>query len=92
MADKNESLRSLSILADIKQTFSSPEGKRVLRYLMKRTGFLNTSFVAGDAYMSAFNEGQRAIIIDIVKKLKVDIRKLEDELLKEPEGDRDVII
>jgi hypothetical protein len=87
-----ETKKQLSMIADIKATFGTPSGKRVLRYLMKRSGFMNTSFVQGDPNLSAFNEGQRALVIDLVKKMRMDIMKLEQELTKEPSGDIDVII
>lgn len=91
---KKESRKVLAIASDFRQTFETPHGKNVLSYLMKRSGFLNTSFVQGDPYLSAFNEGQRALVIDICNKLKTDIKKLESALLEQErvEGERDEII
>jgi hypothetical protein len=75
---------------DFKNVFSTPEGRRVLRYMMKKYGFLRTTYIAGDYVTTAFNEGQRAVVIDLIGRLKVDIKKLEQELFKEQEGDSDV--
>jgi len=83
-------VKMLASFTDFKQTFSSPHGHRVLRHLMQKSGFLRTSYVEKDSHTSAFNEGQRAFVIDIIRKLKVDVRKLESELMKEPEGETDV--
>lgn len=89
-SDADRAQRILSRTADFQAVFSSEAGKRVLRYLMRRTGFLGTSFVAGDAYESAFNEGQRAIVVDICKKMKMDLKQLESELLRKGESDDDI--
>lgn len=75
-----EQEKVLATIADFKATFSTPHGKRVLRRLMKNTGFEQTNFVAGDAYATAFNEGGRNVIIYILSQLKFDLKQLEQQL------------
>jgi hypothetical protein len=86
MAKKKElderSLRHLATIADYKATFSSPHGKKVLRDIMKNCGFDITSFVEKDPYATCFNEGQRSVIITIFKRLKTDLKELEELMLK----------
>lgn len=64
-------------VADYQSTFNTDSGRRVLRHLMKVHGFMVTSHVEGDAYSTAFNEGGRNAIIQIIKKTKMDLAGLE---------------
>jgi hypothetical protein len=89
---RQDNLDHLAKIADFQQTFKTENGRNVLRELMRISGFLQTSFVQGDPYTAAFNEGQRAIVIEILKKLKVDIKKLEQELMEDPERGEDAFI
>lgn len=89
-ADKSSGKRQVALAIDYKTTFGSEHGSRVLRHLMKRFGIMHTTF-SDDPYVTSFNEGQRAVIIEIIKKLKIDVRKLETEIFKEPTGESDVI-
>jgi hypothetical protein len=84
----------LATVADFQRVFDSPEGKNVLAYLMKTADFMRTTYVPNDPYGTAFNEGRRAIVIDIVNRLKIDIRALEKLLMKEEsnKGDQYVSI
>lgn len=58
--------------------FNTPDGERVLRHLMKVGGITKPSYVAGDPYTTAFNEGRRHLVLSILKF----IHKSHDELLK----------
>jgi hypothetical protein len=51
-----------------RRTFNTDDGERVLRDLKTRFGFEATTF-SGDPYQSAFNEGQRAAVLLIVRML-----------------------
>ena len=50
------------------RTFNSEDGEQVLSDLKKRFAFETTTF-SGDPYQSAFNEGQRAAVLLIVRML-----------------------
>lgn len=51
-------------------TFDGTEGKRVLADILEKAGVLQTSVVAGDAYMTAFNEGKRALALTIIDEMR----------------------
>jgi hypothetical protein len=51
-----------------RRTFNTDDGERVLSDLKTRFGFEATTF-SGDPYQSAFNEGQRAAVLLIVRML-----------------------
>jgi len=52
-----------------RRTFNTDDGQRVLDDLMKRFSFSATTFIPGDPHTSAFNEGQRAAVLLIVRML-----------------------
>lgn len=52
-----------------RRTFNTDDGQKVLDDLMKRFSFGATTFVSGDPYASAFNEGQRAAVLLITRML-----------------------
>ena len=51
-----------------RRTFGTDDGAQVLGDLKKRFSFETTTF-SGDPYQSAFNEGQRAALLLIVRML-----------------------
>jgi hypothetical protein len=62
-----------------KNVFSTPEGKRVLFDLMDRGDVLNTH--GGDP----FKEGRRSLVLEIMKKVKINIQELDDLLQQNEE-------
>jgi len=48
-----------------KQTFSTDAGKKVLADLEARCNWRASSYVAGDANATAFEEGKRAVILHV---------------------------
>lgn len=48
-----------------KQAFDSDAGKKVLADLEARCNWRATSYVAGDANATAFEEGKRAVVLHI---------------------------
>jgi hypothetical protein len=79
-------------VADYQATFKTESGQKVMHDLMRRFGMLSTTFVAGDAYASAFNEGQRAVMVDICGKVRMDLKRVEKELkqMEEEKADADI--
>lgn len=69
--------RRIARLHDYQTVFESVEGRRVLADLMDASGFLQINYVPSDPTGTAFNEGKRAIVVEILKNLKVNVRKLE---------------
>lgn len=70
---KRESFRDLVIA--YKQMFGTPQGRMVLFDLMNRYHVLNHH--NGDA----LKEGQRSVVLDVMKKCNISVEQL-DELLK----------
>ena len=61
-------------LDDLKKTyrqlFNTDEGKIVLRDLKLRNHALTTTFVAGDPHDTSFREGQRSVILTIMRMME----------------------
>jgi hypothetical protein len=63
--------REIAKLKDMyKQTFTSEKGEKVLVDLEARCNYRATSYVAGDANATAFEEGKRAVILHIHNMLQ----------------------
>ena len=80
---KADGYRQLALISDYQETFNSPTGKRVLLHLMKVHGFMDKSFVEGSPDGTAFNEGGRNVILQIVKKMKMSLKQIESMLIEE---------
>ncbi len=65
---------------DFVATFESPQGKRVLRYLIKQAHVLDPTFVQGDAHATSFKEGQRHIVLTILRAINKDTNKLIEQI------------
>lgn len=52
-----------------RRAFNTDDGAAVLEDLKKRFSFEATTFVSGDPHQSAFQEGQRAAVLLIVRML-----------------------
>lgn len=57
---------------DYRRAFGDEPGRRVLRDLMRRHFVLRSTQIAGDSHESAFNEGRRAVVLDILQAVNVD--------------------
>tara|TARA_Y100001951_G_scaffold104082_1_gene114631 strand:- start:547 stop:783 length:237 start_codon:yes stop_codon:yes gene_type:complete len=55
---------------DFEECFSSPSGGRVLEWLENNFVY-RSSHTPGDAYETAFREGQRAIVLMLREKVKM---------------------
>lgn len=92
MAKKKEEVSPyVARIADYQQIFSSDTGKKVLWDLMKKHGLLTTTMVLKDPYESAFREGQRAVVLEILKKMKTDIKKLHDMMMSDKGEESDYV-
>jgi hypothetical protein len=90
--EKDGTEEYLATISDYQQTFNSPAGQKVLLHIMQSCGIMSSSFVKGDSHVTAFNEGQRSVVVQILKTLKIDLRKLEEQIRQQPERDSDAII
>ena len=55
-----------------KDTFTNHAGEQVLRDLEARCNWRASSYVAGDANATAFEEGKRAVILHIYNMMSED--------------------
>ena len=63
-----------------KKVFESDTGKQVLEELKKIFFFNMTTLQQGamgtDPYKTAFNEGQRSVVVQIINTMNIDIEKI----------------
>lgn len=90
MAEDKIRKRSLANVMDYKRTFETDHGRRVLWDLMKETGMNSSNFVPGDPYATAFNEGGRATILHILKKININFEQLENIIDKGQQDDTSI--
>ncbi len=66
-------------LKRIKQALNSDEGLVILEFLSDYCGEKDRSFVADNTHLTAFNEGKRAVYLDLMKtkdkKIAEDVNK-----------------
>ena len=80
MADENGQLPDqLKILKQAySEFFSTTNGKIVLADL-KRIAFFNQSTINESPHIMAFNEGQRAVVVHIINRTRLDHVMIETE-------------
>lgn len=59
------------------RTFSSDEGKQVLADLESKCYIKDTTF-SRDPHLTAFNEGQRSVVLSIKSMMDLDVAKLKE--------------
>jgi len=74
--DQNDLQRIKGLKVSYRKTFESEEGVKVLADL-KRRCFYDTTTITNNAEVTAFNEGQRMVVLHILNSMKVDTVKLE---------------
>lgn len=62
------------------RVFDNPDGKLVLRHLMDSGFIIKSTYVSGDPYTTALNEGSRRIVLSILKFIHRDHKQLMDEI------------
>lgn len=66
-----------------KETFGTESGKVVLRHLLRVHGLLNQAHVDLDSHSTAFNDGGRNVVIQILKVIHKKKTDLEDKIIEE---------
>ena len=69
--------KKVDLVYAYRATFETPTGEVVLAHLAKNCHVLETTFVPGDPYASARAEGERRVVLSILKMLGTDISKLQ---------------
>ena len=68
--------------ASYKRLFNSQDGRNVLFHLMRQCFYFDSTFVANDAIGTAYNEGMRNTLLNILRVIKMKpetIDKMVDE-------------
>ena len=73
-----------------KEFFSTDDGKEILADLARRHFVHTSTFVPHDTHHSAFNEGRRSVILDIISLVNIPMEEL-DKLNRKAEDGRDSI-
>jgi len=81
--EKQETLDSLPLRQDYRETFSTPEGRRVLAHMLLISHQDNTTFTGNSLGM--FQEGARAFVLMIKGLIPVLMAEVELELAREKE-------
>ncbi len=64
-------MKEIEQLKDMyRQTFDTDSGVKVLKDLEARSNWRTSSYVAGDANATAFEEGKRAVILHIYNMMQ----------------------
>ena len=64
-------MKEIEQLRDMyRQTFDTDSGVKVLKDLEARSNWRTSSYVAGDANATAFEEGKRAVILHIYNMMQ----------------------
>lgn len=69
-----------------RRLFETPDGQIVLEHLMKISFIFSTTMVIGDSHLTAMNEGQRRLVLSIMKQLNLNHTKL-NRIAKELEDE-----
>lgn len=80
MAVAKKEKKQVSRIRDYKQAFGTQAGIRVLQDLMQSHWMLRTSFVRNDPQLSAFQEGERNVVIRILSILKINPEQLQQHI------------
>ena len=71
-----------------KEFFSTDDGKEILADLARRHFVHTSTFIPHDTHHSAFNEGRRSVILDIISLVNIPMEEL-DKLNRKAEDGRD---
>lgn len=61
-----------------KNTFSGPDGEAVLKDLLRFCHYDKPTFVVGDPYQTAHNEGMRRVALRLLSILNMDDNKVRE--------------
>ena len=61
---------------DYEAVFKSPAGAAVLRHMSRKFNLSTPTFTNGDSHLTAFREGQRSVVLTILKFINQDSNQL----------------
>lgn len=69
--------RRSELVEAYRAVFESPQGEVVLEHLTKTCHLFEPTFIAGDTHQSALREGERRVVLSILKMIGTDLGKLQ---------------
>ena len=83
-----EKIKNYKKIKAYKQLFRGDEGRTVLMDLMRSFGISRTSFDK-DPQITAFKEGQRSVVLNILNLLNIDEQKILEYVNKQKQKERE---
>lgn len=68
------------VVRAFKRCFETDDGKAVLRHLIRKFHVLDSTFTAGDPHLTAMMEGERRVVLSILRWAKKDFTKILSEI------------
>lgn len=65
------------IVEAYRAVFENPQGELVLEHLAKQCHLFEPTFIAGDTHHSALREGERRVILSIMKMIGTDYSAMQ---------------
>ena len=65
------------VIKNLKEIFSGPQGDEALQFLMARFHVINGTYSDNPNQMY-FREGQRAVVLEIIEMVGIDLNKYND--------------
>jgi hypothetical protein len=72
---------------EYKTVFTSPAGEQVLSHLMRKFNVTSPTFTQGDSHMTAFREGQRHVVLTILKFINKDTSQMAENIKDQIENE-----
>lgn len=88
--EKKQAIKRFNRMVAYKKVFSTVDGKEVLRDLMRTHFMLSTTFVEGKPDLTSHNDGERDVVIRILKIMQIDLsgmQKYIEEIEKDARSD-----
>lgn len=86
MLDK---IKAVRVIRAYKAVFNSEDGQIVLEDLLKQSGYFSPVTIPRDVCMTAFMDGRRALMTDILKRANVSEKRIVKVLKKLEQGEDD---
>lgn len=80
-----EEVSDAELISAYKTCFASSSGRIVLRHLIKAHGVFRTNFSEDGPHSTAFNEGGRNAVLQIMRKLHKKQENLDEKLIEQGE-------
>lgn len=63
-----------------RSVFSSAQGEIVMHHLMKQFNVSSPTFTKGDPHLTSFREGQRHVVLSMLKFISKDLNEISNQI------------